>query len=248
MKDPGPNAVELLKYILAATGPAAISSPGVAGLNPILYPAIFHDDCTGTEPYEVTGTGEGFQASYVTEAAFVGLNGLKIQTRETGAAIADLSTAKIWLPANALPIIRAQFLFARDPNTSTHFYTQLQLRADDESSMWVSQVEIGWQAPSISYWKKVNAAHSMTAIAGWLLQPAYHAWNHLQLAINVATACYHEIKFNGKTLSIPTEPLDATATINRGPLLELQLQTRCGAAEQANSHFDQILVTAEAAP
>ena len=248
MKDPGPNAVELLNYILAATGPASISNPGLHGLNPMLYPAIFFDDCSGTEPYEVTGTGEGFQVSYVTEAAFVGLNGLKVQTRDTGAAGGDLATATLNLPANALPIIRVQFLVARDPNTSPNFYTQLQIRADDEVTYYIAQVEIAWQTPSLSYLKKVNAGHSMTPIPGWLLQPAYHAWNHLQLAINVATGCYHEIKFNGKTLSIPTEPMETASPQARGPLLNIDLETRTAAAAQANSHFDQILVTAEAAP
>lgn len=248
MKDPGPNAVELLDHILKATGPAAISSPGIAGLNPILFPAIFHDDCSGTEPYLVTGTGTGFQASYVTEAAFLGLNGLKVQTRETDAAVGDWCKAIIHLPANKLPIIRAQLLLARDPNASTHFYTHLHLSADDKTTYWLGEVQIAWQAPSVSYLKKTNAGHSMYAIPGWLLQPANHAWNHLELAINVANGCYHQIKLNGQTLSIPTQPLESGATQARGPLLALQLQTRNGAAVQANSHFDQILVTAEAAP
>ena len=248
MKDPGPNPVELLTHILAATGPAAISSPGVHGLTPILYPAIFFDDCSGTEPYQVSGTGEGFQASYVTEAAFVGLNGLKLQTRETGAAAGDYAAAGIYLPANELPIIRVQFLFARPPTTSTHFYTNLALRPDDTSFTYGSNIEIAWQAPSISYWKKTNAGWSMSAIPGWLLQPDNHAWNHLELAINLATACYHEIKLNGQTLSIPTEPLDPSASADRGPLLFVELRTRAAEAVQANSHFDQILVTAEAAP
>ena len=248
MKDPGPNAVELLNYILAATGPAAISSPGVHGLNPILYPAIFFDDCSGTEPYQVTGTGTGFQATYVTEAAFVGLNGLKVQTRETGAAAGDIASAKINLPANALPIIRVQLLFARDPDTDTHFYTALWLQSDNGINSYLAKVEIAWQAPSVSYYKKANGTWAMAAIPGWLVQPDNHSWNHLQLAINLNTLCYHEIKLNGLTHSIPTEPLEPGVTANRGPLLMLTLQTRTGQAVQANTHFDQILVTAEAAP
>jgi len=248
MKDPGPYPVELLKAILEAQAPALASSPGIFSLKPILLPAIFYDDCEGTPPYIVTGTGDGYQASYVTEAAFVGLHGLKIQTRETGAAGSDNAAATIHLPANELPIIRLQALFARPETTSTNYYTEFRLRADDETSYFIAQVRIGWQAPSIEYHKKINAGWSYTAITGWYLEPAHHAWNHLQLAINVATGCYLEIKLNGKTHSIPTEPLEPGATQTRGPLLDFQLKTTAIAALQSTTPFAQILVTAEEAP
>jgi len=246
MKDPGPHVVALLTAILDKTCAALPSAAGYLTLKPILHPAIFYDDCEGTEPYIVTGTGDGYQASYVPEAALVGLTGLKVQTREAGAASGDLAQAHIHLPGNALPIIRVQMLIARPPPTSTNYATAIHLSADYGDYLYRSVVEINWQTPSVSYWKKANGFWSMTAIAGWLMEPANHRWHHLQLAINAQTGHYYEIKSDGRTHSIPLEQMEPIATANRGCQLELELRTRTCEAVQANTHFDQILVTAEA--
>jgi len=248
MKDPGPYPVELLKAILEAPGVAGAGAAAVYPQLPMIFPAIFHDDCEGTEPYSVTGTGTGWEAKYAPAAAYVGLNGLDVETRETGAAGSDFCRADLLMPANIKPIIRFQCLLARKPLTSTNFRTNIMLTADDATTLYLAQIQLTWQTPSIAYLKKTNGTWDITVIDTW--HPNYQdkGWNHLQFAINVATGCWHEIIMNGLRLSIPTAPLSPGATQTYAPYLKLRLETWALAPTQSSTIYDQILVTAEEAP
>ncbi len=248
MKDPGPYPVELLKAILEAPGVAGAGAAAVYPQLPMIFPAIFHDNCEGTRPYTVTGTGTGWEARYENAAAYVGLNGLDVETKDATPASSDFCRADLLMPANILPIIRFQCLLARKPATSTNFKTNIMLTADDATTLYLAQIQFDWQTPSIAYLKKSNGTWDITVIGTW--QPNYQdkGWNHVQLAINVLTGCYHEIIMNGLRLSIPTELLSPGITQSYAPYLKLRLETWAVANAQASTIYDQILVTAEEAP
>jgi len=248
MKDPGPYPVELLKAILDVHGASRISLPGIFSLKPVLFPAIFYDDCEGTEPYTVSGTGDGFQGSYVTEAAFVGLNGLKIQTRETGAAASDYARADLLLPLGPGPVIRLQLMFRRPNTTSADFTTLFMLYTDDEVRRLDASIEAHWNAQRLAYLKKTNAEWTMTQVEQWHLERDNNRWHKLDLAINLLTAQYVHIKLNGKVCAPDPTDLETTGTAGRGRILDFRLKTTAIAAAQAETQFDQILITTEEAP
>lgn len=248
MKDPGPHPVELLNDITKGSGLRSVSRPGLHSLQPILLPAIFFDDCSGTLPYQNVGTGADWQIAYVTDAPYVGLNGLKVETKPTDPAENDYARAEIQMPANEFPILRFQALVTRAITTSTNFITSIAVTADDGAQGYLAEIQIDWNTPAFSYSKKVNAGFEITPIDDW--HPNYQdkGWNHVQLAINMATGSYHEIIMNGKRHSIPTEPMGLVPTTNWAPFIKLWLQTQAVAAAQAATYFDQILVTAEREP
>jgi len=245
MKDPGPHPVALLDDIDRGCGASSISVPGLHSLQPILLPAVFFDDCSGTMHYQVDGTGTDHQVDYATAAAYVGLNGLKIQTKQTTPAINDDAYAQLYMPANELPIVRLQLLMARMSGSSGTPATDVYLFNDNESFYHTAQVHIVWNPPVVSYLKKDNGTWSLNTIDTWKVNYLDEGWNHLELAVNVDRGFYHEIVLNGKRLSIPTQPMEPDTAKAYGRHLQMRLLTTALAAERAAIMFDQILVTAE---
>lgn len=247
MKQPGAYPSELLKDIARGSGTASVAAPGLHTQHGNLLPAMFFDDCSGTLAYQTCGTGVGWQVAYLDSAAYVGLFGLKVETKADTPVEYDYARAELQMHAHELGILRFQMLLCRAPETSADFITTIAVFPDDGVQGYLAEIQIDWATPAFSFLKKVNAGFAMTPVPGWLPNYKDNGWNHVQLAVNVAAGHYLELLLNGKRLSIPTEPLGLAPTEPWAPFVKMWLQTRAVAEAQASTYFDQILVTAERA-
>jgi len=247
MKLPDPNAVALLKSILDAQAAPSITSPGIYSLKPILHPAIFYDDAAGTFNYTLTGTGEDYVGRYDNVPAFVGTNGILLQTRATTPAAMDVVQARKCVPANKLPIISLRALWKYPAAGPTNVRVRFSINHSLGTQYHEAQVQFCAYAPYAQFLKKTNGTWALSDIPGWVVAGGDDRWQDVTLRVNTETGCYVSIEFNGQTYSIPTEPTRLYTGSNIGPTLEIALWLQIIEALQGTAHFAQILLTAEEA-
>jgi len=254
MKDPGPNTLEQLiaanaklAALAAGGGGASASSPGLYSLKPILHPAIFFDDASGTFNYTINATGEDYTADYDPASAFVGLKGITLKTKATTPAAGDHVWADMPLPLGPGPVFRVQLLMRTPATGSTNTITGISLSADDELNTLTVALEAHWAALKLAYQKKSNGSWAMTEMPDSKLRIDEKQWHTLDFAFNIPTRKWLHIILNGKTLSITADDVQATTSVNRGRFVRLRLINSTPVAEQAVTHLDQILITTEEA-
>jgi len=212
---------------------------------PVIHPALFFDDCSGTMNWLSSGTGADYSVEYDPAAAFVQTNGLIIKTRTTTPAIGDVVNAyrKLWLPP--LGILRLQAMFslltdAPDQNLDFIIFWYDGTTMHTAGLRFVASTgaiyrPTGYTAPDITW----------TLIPDRTIPVGDDHWNKLDLSFNPLTDFYHKIEVNQYPLdgsAIPVHTRDVVLTKH----LYLLIRTTTVAAAQVTAYIDQILLTQEA--
>jgi len=212
---------------------------------PVIHPALFFDDCSGTMNWLSSGTGAEYSVEYDPAAAFVQTNGLIIKTRATTPAIGDVVNAyrKLWLPPLGILRLQAMFSLLTDaPDQNLDFII-----------FWYDGTTV--HTAALRFTASTGAVYRATGYAApditWTIIPELSIpvgddhWNKLDLSFNPLTDRYHKIEVNenvldGSNIAIHTRDVAMT------PFVYLLLRTTAVAAAQVTAYIDQILLTQEA--
>jgi hypothetical protein len=151
------------------------------------------EDCEGTFVWTATGTGGDDVHAWATAAAFMGINGLRLKTRTTGAAAADWLTAArtFGFPETGLLVARV-----RIAGVSMAAIDQMgiTLVAANGTRLWQSALVVQPNVPSCSY---LNAAGGLTAIPALAYRPGDLSYQTLELVIDLLANEYLEASWCG---------------------------------------------------
>lgn len=207
---------------------------------PILFPAIFYDDCAGTFNYQDSGDGADYAAAYNSAYAYVGEKGIQLRTRTTTPASGDVVSITKSIPLPPTQLLRVQLNFAtlvttRQPNI------YVALLYYDGSSVNAPELAFTPADSKVYYAASFRSDYTDT---GLTYNPVQNNWNHLDFSVNLSAGKYHNLTVNNgiadlSTISVPTSA-DATAAILK---LFLEIETRTASYYYAG--LDQILVTTE---
>jgi hypothetical protein len=207
---------------------------------PILYPALFYDDCNGTLPYSATGDGADYIAAYQTVAPLAGTKQLRLQTRTTGPTTGDAVTIALHTfltPAKLLRLIAHFKTYQSPPHSILYFAFHWY----DGTNQHLAIIRLRTDEADVAYY---GPAPNYTTLSGVTFNPTTGHWHRLDFAINVADALYHRLTFdhniaNMQSIAIPTT---ADATL---PHLRLIVTLETTQNALAYCALDQILLLAE---
>jgi len=193
------------------------------------------DDCDGTCNYEKSGTGADYVVDYNSAAAFIGTNGLRLQTRSTDPAQYDIVSAykKIGLPQSKYLKFRTMCMF---PDVSLVQQLAVRIYTDYLTDVWLGELRFTPNTPVMQY---VNAAAAATAITEMALKVKDNQWFDMELAIDIAAAEYLSARFNGVEKDMSGLGLyDSDDTTYS--TIQLTLEIGSAGAAQATAYFDQL--------
>lgn len=211
---------------------------------PILHPAILYDDASGTFNWLDMGTPADYTADYDPSAAYVGINGIQLNTKQTTPAANDYVRIyrHIWLPPHQL--LRIQLVFNHvDKDISaylrvilhwyqgeTHYVAGIRTKADDGEVSYASGI-----TGVIATW---------TVLPGVTIPLMDDVWNKLDLSVNWIDAMYQYIHLNDTIVdgtALPVGSLEYAAA----KVLSIYIELETLQAAQAIARLDQILLTPE---
>lgn len=211
---------------------------------PVIHPALFFDDCSGTFTYVSAGTGADYVAEYDPLAAHVQTNGILLKTRETTPADADEVAIyrRLWLPPRG--VLRLQLMFSLLSYAPTR-YLDIVLTWNNNDVAHDAGLRVKG-SNGICYYITGYAAgeFTWTAIPNWKAGIIDHAWNKIDLSVNLDTDFHHKIQLNEHVLDgrdIPVHTHDLVMEKH----MHLYMRLRSGAAVQVTAYLDQILLTQE---
>ena len=193
------------------------------------------DNCEGTCNWTKAGTGADPVLDYNSAAAFIGTNGMRIQTRSTSPAQYDVCSATkiIHLPVSGYMKFRAMCNF---PDVSLVQQLSMMLYLYHLTDIWKAELRLTPNTPTMQY---MNAAGGATAIADMALKVADGQWFELEVGVDVTEHEYVAAQFNGIEVALSKIGFyDADDTTFTGANLFLEIGS-AGAA-QATAYFDQI--------
>lgn len=207
---------------------------------PILYPAIFYDDCSGTYRYQNTGDGADFSSEYLTSAAFIGTNGIQMRTRTTNPAADDYVTLSKTLHLPPSKLIRLQ-LSAMNPLTSPNLHLIASLHWYDGTNVYMCRIRLTMADEKVYYCSGWAPVYTDTGLHWY--HEAY-AWNRLDISANINEGKFHRLTVNEQTLDMSAISLPSTAS-GLTPHLMFQVSVITAANARATAYFDQFLLTGE---
>lgn len=212
---------------------------------PVIHPALFFDDCSGTMNWLKSGTGADYSVQYDPLAAFVQTNGLMLKTRETNPAEEDIVNAyrRLWLPPRGVLRLQAMFSFiVETPPEIIQFiitWNDGEVAHDAGIAIWATYGGVaylsGYQAGDFVW----------TSIPDWKASIIDGAWSNIDFSINLDTGFYHRIQLNEHVLDGTQIPIH-THDLLLEKHLHLLLKLKAFTAAQASAYVDQILLTQEA--
>lgn len=211
---------------------------------PVIHPALFFDDSSGTFTWQAEGDGADWTAEYDPLAAHVQLNGILLKTRETTPTTNDhvVIYRRLWLPPRG--VLRLQYV-ACLPTTGPNAALDLTLIWNDGVNAHDAGIRLRATSPSIYYIRGWDAPGF-----DWGSLPTFsrgeidHSWVKIDLSVNLDTNFHHRVQVNeqvldGRTLAISTHP----PALEKHMHLAFDLSTPTAA--QATAYVDQILLTQE---
>jgi len=212
---------------------------------PIIHPALFFDDSSGTFNWIPCAEGDDYTAEYDPVAAFVQLNGILLKTKLTTPAINDYVQIErhLWLPP--LGILRLQVMFCL---LSYRPYQKIELILIwyDKLSQHAAGLQLMGHTDAVGYLTGYSVPNfSYTTIPYLRLTHGSNLWNKVDLSVNPLTDTYHRIQVNERVLDGSPYPIFVEATAVPQELM-LLIKTTTLEAVQATAYIDQILLTQEA--
>jgi len=211
---------------------------------PIIYPAVFADDCAGTFTYRVNGTGADYVAEYDPTAALVGLNGILLKTKETSPTADDfVRLAKgLWLPPHRRLRLQAAFQMHQPPTSGelTFAITWADGQTRHEAGIMADQY-----AKTISYISGGSVGswtHTINHDIDYCEEA--EALNKIDLTLYLDEGTYGAIRCNEQTRDLSGIALHSAAAPT-AYYLDFYLQLLLPGAAQLNAWIDQILISAE---
>jgi len=211
---------------------------------PIMHPALLYDDGNGTWQWNETIFGAGPTFEYDPVAAYVGLNGIHLQTGATAPAEHQLIAIPraLWLPPHQRLRLQACFnLLAAAPAATLSFF----LNWFTGEVQYVGGVQVQSDNAAVRYASALAAGTiTWTAIAGWTCQNLDDCWNKLDFSIDLDALTYHRGNLNEQVMDASGIDIPFDDSI-LGKVLQVVILLETLAAAQATAYIDQFLLTAE---
>jgi len=195
------------------------------------------DDCEGTFNWTVSGTGGDDVHEFATAAAFMGLKGMRLKTRTTGAAANDYVAAAraVGHGEGGLLVIRAR---VASPDVSVVKNLVMQVTHCDGVNDYSANINIRMSAGTVAYLDAAAAAVAMPDLAQTFTDGA---WFTIELVLDVLTHEYLECFCNGTRVDLAGAGVyDVGASTERGAIVSLSV-IAVGAAP-AEMYADNIYV------
>jgi len=207
---------------------------------PILYPALFYDDCEGNYSWITTGTGTDYAANYATQNVFVGKQVISLKTRATTPTINDTITIQKTFGAVPTQLVRIQLLYRRASQPPTHSF---ELRFDwyDGENLWCVNIRLDGASEHVDYWR---ADHLFHTIPNWRFDPSWYTWNRIDLSVDLLKHLYRRLAINHQVTDLNAE-IELSEPDTKPAALALSLNLRTLENIQAWALVDQVLVTPE---
>jgi len=209
--------------------------------NPVtLWPVLFQDDCTGTLTYVVSGTGADYSVGYDTGYAYVGLKGIRAQTRATTPTIGDnvIIQKYLWLPPAKLARLRLCYM-QYDDTVDHYFYLGFYWFTGSVRNLTLLRTNSANR--SCAY---LDSAGSYQTISGATVPRANYVWSYFDLSVNLSTAYYKRAQINDASFDLSAYPAISEANATERHLrLHLALETQ--EAARAWAGLDEIIITGE---
>lgn len=245
MKDPGPNPVELLTAILAATGngvTAAVPGPAV---NPTLWPAMFywkgdpqlHMKQTGTNNFSVAIEDDD-------EHALCGHRNIRMITDDSSPAGNDRVEIRKSLPLPTSSLVRLQFAMAF-PYTNTNRSYEIQMEHFDGTDKYTAWWRLACGSPATPQVQYKNSGSVWTVIPGFVFCTGDLYWNKVDITMNIADHTQHNVTVNDQSTDLSHEAF-YSAGVAEPPRVELMIRLIITTAQTHTLYLDHILVTAPA--
>jgi len=211
---------------------------------PIMHPALFHDDASGTFNYIVDATGAGYIAEYSTTNVHVGQKTIYLRTQPTTPQIGDMvSISKLlWLPPEKL--LRLQVIWS-PLSSSVNAYNTFYLTWLSGSRQYLAGLR------SRTNTGEVWLASGFVGVAPtWTLRDDLHtpilssAWSKLDLSVDWNTGKHHLLHFNEVALDLSDLDTPSQASVDASALF-LYIIVETLQTSQASLFVDQLLLTPE---
>jgi len=211
---------------------------------PILHPAIFYDNASGTFNWLQSGDGVDFTADYHADAAFVDTNGIRLITKSTTPAENDLVTINriLWMP----PINRLRFQACfHFPTYAINCRLKFWVETYDGLTLHATGIAANPQNGVVYYISALPAgAPTWSVLPGVTIPMADAIWSKLDFSTDFATDYNHLLHLNSTVLDVSAVAVPTFGSpAQRRLTLFIQLQTLQIA--QATAYVDQVLLTPE---
>ena len=207
---------------------------------PIIWPALFFDDASGTFDWVVSGTGADYVAEYSTDTVLIGTKSLKLQTRITDPAAADLVGIMKHLPVPPRKLVRIQLAF-RLGDGATNGNFRLRPFFYDGTKGYGFEIQCLYADETVQY---LDHNNDYQTIPNALWSKATPVWNSIDLSLNLNGPKYHLLRLNGTTFDLRAYPARSWASPET-PKFIASLGAKTTAAAWTLFYVDQILVTPE---
>jgi len=212
---------------------------------PVIHPALYFDDCSGTFTWQATGTGADWTAEYDPIAAHVQVNGLLLKTRQTTPTYPNYTSIyrRLWLPPRG--VLRLQLVFSTLIDLPAR-YLHFAISWNDGVVAHDAGLHFASSTGAVSYITGYSSGDfTWTQIPGWVYSTIEHSWNKLDLSFNLQTNRYHKIELNeyaldGTDIHVHSHPLALAKHVH------LYIRLLNSSADQVTAYIDQILLTQEA--
>ena len=207
---------------------------------PIIWPALFYDDASGTFDWQISATAGDYLAEYSTEAVLIGTKSIKLKTRATDPAFGDLVTIYKHLPVPPRKLARIQCAF-RLGDGATNGDFRLRPFFYDGTTGYSFEILCLYTDESVQYLDEDNVYQTIPN-AFW--SKATPVWNSIDLSLNLNNGSYHLLRLNGRTFDLstyPTRPFAADDT----PKFIAALGIKTTIAAWTLFYLDQLLITPE---
>lgn len=193
------------------------------------------DDCEGTCNYIKSGTGADPVVDFAAAAAFIGTNGLRIQTRSTTPAQYDIASATklISLPGSDYVLWRMMCMF---PDVSLVEQVALRMYVYYLTNIWQAELRFTPNTPVMQYVNSAGAAANITALSKGVQD---NQWFDIELAIDLGKLTYLSARYNGSEADLSAFALYDTGN-SALSTLKLNVEIGSAGAAQATAYFDQI--------
>jgi len=195
------------------------------------------EDCEGTFTWVDSGTGGDDVHEFATAAAFMGLQGMRLKTRTTGAAANDyvMVSKPMGYPESGLCVARARIAV---PALAAVGGFTLAVVARNGTRRWQGELVVSPNAPTVEY---LNAAGAWTAVAALAYAPVVFGFVTLEVALDLRSMEYVEGAWNGARADLAGVSMyDAAADTARG--LTLAVSVRAAGAAAAELYADNLYV------
>ncbi|MBA7612651.1 hypothetical protein ES703_19887 [subsurface metagenome] len=211
---------------------------------PVIHPAIFADDCSGSFNYEADGHGDDWVAQYHPDAALVQMNGIILQTRATEPAENDrvYLMKRLWLDPERL--LRLQIVF-KTPMAKPEMRITFALVWGDGEQNHHAGIHYESVDSHVDYVSGGNwGLWTYTELPDVIAAVRPEIWNKLDFDIDLTADTYHRLHTNQHARDMSEIPL----VIEGGKFdryLYFLVFLWATTAFQQTLYLDQVLLTPE---